>query len=170
MATVTPVLSVSFIYALCVTEDINWRNFVKNVFIFSKPCPSSLDIISLRGPIRIIWDVPLFHVSPSFKNCPTARCATTTNPGCSNFDNSRRHIIKNRFDIIFSFITQGVLINCFCAYCFRFCFICFLFIILYNLCSYGVQLGCGCDEWIGLAQDRDRWRALVSAVRNLRVP
>jgi hypothetical protein len=32
------------------------------------------------------------------------------------------------------------------------------------------DVGCGCDEWIGLAQDRDRWRALVSAVRNLRVP
>ena len=25
-------------------------------------------------------------------------------------------------------------------------------------------------DWIGLAQDRDRWRTLVSAVRNLRVP
>jgi hypothetical protein len=32
------------------------------------------------------------------------------------------------------------------------------------------EVGCGCDEWIGLAQVRDRWRALVSAVRNLRVP
>jgi hypothetical protein len=32
-----------------------------------------------------------------------------------------------------------------------------------------VALGCGCEDWIGLAQDRDRWRALVSAVRNLRV-
>jgi hypothetical protein len=32
------------------------------------------------------------------------------------------------------------------------------------------EVGCGCEEWIGLAQDRDRWRALVSAVRNLRVP
>jgi hypothetical protein len=31
-------------------------------------------------------------------------------------------------------------------------------------------VGCGCEDWIGLAQDRDRWRALVSAVRNLRVP
>jgi hypothetical protein len=30
--------------------------------------------------------------------------------------------------------------------------------------------GCGCEDWIGLFQDRDRWRALVSAVRNLRVP
>jgi hypothetical protein len=32
------------------------------------------------------------------------------------------------------------------------------------------QVGCGCEDWIGLAQDRDRWLALVSAVRNLRVP
>jgi hypothetical protein len=32
------------------------------------------------------------------------------------------------------------------------------------------EVGGGGDEWIGLAQDRDRWRALVSAVRNLRVP
>jgi hypothetical protein len=32
------------------------------------------------------------------------------------------------------------------------------------------EVGCGRDEWIGLAQDRERWRALVSAVRNLRVP
>jgi hypothetical protein len=32
------------------------------------------------------------------------------------------------------------------------------------------EVGCGCEVWIGLAQDRDRWRAHVSAVRNLRVP
>jgi len=29
---------------------------------------------------------------------------------------------------------------------------------------------CGYMDWIGLAQDRDRWRTLVSAVMNLRVP
>jgi hypothetical protein len=32
------------------------------------------------------------------------------------------------------------------------------------------EVECGCEDWIGLAQDRDRWRAHVSVVRNLRVP
>jgi hypothetical protein len=32
------------------------------------------------------------------------------------------------------------------------------------------EVGCGVVNWIDLAQDRDRWRALVSAVMNLRVP
>jgi hypothetical protein len=31
------------------------------------------------------------------------------------------------------------------------------------------EIGLGGVEWIRLAQDRDRWRAVVSAVMNLRV-
>ena len=32
------------------------------------------------------------------------------------------------------------------------------------------EVGCGYMDWIGLTQDRDKWRKLVSAVMNLRVP
>ena len=33
-----------------------------------------------------------------------------------------------------------------------------------------LEVGGGGGDWMELAQDRDRWRALVSTVRNLRVP
>ena len=32
------------------------------------------------------------------------------------------------------------------------------------------EVGCGYMDWIRLAQDRDRWWTLMSAVMNLRVP
>jgi len=32
------------------------------------------------------------------------------------------------------------------------------------------EVGCGCVDWMKLAQDRNRWHALVGAVMNLRVP
>jgi len=47
--------------------------------------------------------------------------------------------------------------------------------ISYTYCVFNIRMdfqevGCGYMGWIGLAQDRDRWRRLVSAVMNLRVP
>jgi len=32
------------------------------------------------------------------------------------------------------------------------------------------EVGCGGMDWIDMAQDRDRWRSLVNAEMNLRVP
>ena len=32
------------------------------------------------------------------------------------------------------------------------------------------EVGGSCGDWMEFAQDRDRWRALVGMVRNLRVP
>jgi hypothetical protein len=40
----------------------------------------------------------------------------------------------------------------------------------YNIKKDVQKLGFGDEDWIGLVQDRDRWRAFVNAVMNLRVP
>jgi hypothetical protein len=39
-----------------------------------------------------------------------------------------------------------------------------------NIMMYLREVGWGDVDWIGLAEDRNRWRALVNSVLNLRVP
>jgi hypothetical protein len=38
-----------------------------------------------------------------------------------------------------------------------------------NIKMYLLEIGWGVVDWIGLAQDRDKWRAVVNAAMNLRV-
>jgi hypothetical protein len=39
-----------------------------------------------------------------------------------------------------------------------------------NIKVHLLEMGCGSVDWIALAQDRDKWRALANTVINLRVP
>ena len=39
-----------------------------------------------------------------------------------------------------------------------------------NIKMYLQEVGCGGMDWIDLSQDREKWRALVKVVMNLRVP
>jgi hypothetical protein len=41
---------------------------------------------------------------------------------------------------------------------------------VYNIEMDVGEVGCGDVDWIGLVKDRNRWRALVNSVLNLRVP
>jgi hypothetical protein len=41
---------------------------------------------------------------------------------------------------------------------------------IYNIKMDLLEIGVSVVDWIGLAQDRYRWRALVNSIMNLRVP
>jgi hypothetical protein len=41
---------------------------------------------------------------------------------------------------------------------------------IYNIKRDVLEIGLNVVDWIGLAQDRYRWRAFVNSVMNLRVP
>jgi len=47
-----------------------------------------------------------------------------------------------------------------------------IIIIIIIICRWedNNKMGGGCEDWMELAQDRERWRALVSTVMNLRLP
>jgi hypothetical protein len=60
-----------------------------------------MDIIDLWVPTRNTREFPLLLVSSSYKNCPSARCATAANSVCNQLDVLRRQIITHRCDLIY---------------------------------------------------------------------
>jgi hypothetical protein len=64
-----------------------------------------MDIIGLRVPTQNCRDFPSFHVSPTFKNCPSARRATAAIQIVVIWTFSEGKLSQSvRFDITFSFI------------------------------------------------------------------
>jgi hypothetical protein len=60
--------------------------FLTQVYRGSKFCPSALETVGLRVPVRYIRDFSMFSVCSSSKNCPSARCASAANVICRDLD------------------------------------------------------------------------------------
>jgi hypothetical protein len=56
------------------------------IYLGSKFCPSALVIVGLQVPARYIRDFTSFDVCSTFKNCPSARCASVANVVCRDVD------------------------------------------------------------------------------------
>jgi hypothetical protein len=56
------------------------------VYRGSKFCPSVLETVGLRVPVRYITHFSMFSVCSSSKNCPSARCASAANVVCRDVD------------------------------------------------------------------------------------
>jgi hypothetical protein len=71
-------------------------------------CPSALEIVGLRVPVRYIRDFPLFSVSSVSKNCASTRCASAANVICRDVD-----VFGPKIPVVETYI-----INCFLFLCF----------------------------------------------------
>jgi hypothetical protein len=75
---------------VCLEGDYYWHHldalFLTEVYFGLKFCPSILEIVGLRVPARYIRDFALFNVCSSYKNCPSARCASAANVVCRDVD------------------------------------------------------------------------------------
>jgi hypothetical protein len=60
--------------------------FFTQVYRGSKFCPSVLEIVGLRVPVRYIGDFTLFSACSSSRYCPSARCASAANVVCRATD------------------------------------------------------------------------------------
>jgi hypothetical protein len=60
--------------------------FLTQVYRGSKFCPSVLETVGLRVPVRYIRDFSMFSVGSSSKICPSDRCASAANVVCRDVD------------------------------------------------------------------------------------
>jgi hypothetical protein len=58
--------------------------FLIHVYLGLKFCPSVLETVGFRVPLRYFWDFAQFQFSPSYTNCPSARCASAASAVCRN--------------------------------------------------------------------------------------
>jgi hypothetical protein len=88
--------------------------FLTQIFFGYKFCPSVLEIVSLRVPSRYIIEFALIKVCSSWKNCPSARCASAANVVCRDVDVfGARNVLLNRFLKYTVFVIYYlIIINC----------------------------------------------------------
>jgi hypothetical protein len=60
--------------------------FPTQSYLGFKYCPFLLEAVGLRSPSRFIWDSLMFNFSPSIINYPSARCTSTADVFCTDFD------------------------------------------------------------------------------------
>jgi hypothetical protein len=68
--------------------------FLIQVYRGLKYCPSLMEAVGLRVPTRYLRDFSMLNFSPSFKNCPSARCASAANVVCRDFDVFKTNIVS----------------------------------------------------------------------------
>jgi hypothetical protein len=94
LPTYLPTCLLSFLPATGLTDNPKRKTLTSQRKMNNKW--TSYDITGLRLPTRTLRNCPLFHVSPGFKNCPTAKRDAATNSVCSDLDVFRRHIVTLR--------------------------------------------------------------------------
>jgi hypothetical protein len=68
--------------------------FIIEVYCGLKYRPSLLEAVGLRVLTRYLRDFSMFSLSPSIKNCPSARCASGANVVCRDFDEFKTNIVS----------------------------------------------------------------------------
>jgi hypothetical protein len=109
--------------------------FLTQVYRDSILCPSALEIVGLRVPVRYTRDLPMFSVYSVSKNCPSSRCASAANVICRDVNviepktRSLKHILYWIIKLLLLFyILMCLNLNCFFAVT--------LWLCLYTFCLF----------------------------------